>query len=545
MTRPLCAAVNVVVVVVVFCVVGCDRDDVAFGKDCDGAGDCGDGYACAGGTCVPDDVGGDEGEGEGVAGETCDNPIALELVNGLVVERFDAGAATDDYASRCVVGENAPTRDLFFSFTTTAAASVVISVAPIAGDADFSLLDEGACAPDAAVECVRISLGGETETFPSLSAGVHVIAVEATGEFQLSVRPSGCPLGASPLGDDRCLRVVSGPRMSDKRTNHTATLLGSGDVLLYGGGENSGGALATAEIYRRGTNTLVPLPTGPDPLSPRRRHTATLIDDTHVLLAGGIDAGESPRDDATLLDAVDGTLSTFAIAEALVNHAAVQLDDGDVLLIGGVNAQGVTDHVQRLDPASQTSTFTTPLPAPRSFAQAFLEDSGDVLVVAGGAGDVTDRDVYRFDVDNAVWSTLFRLDQPHSFGVAFALDDGVYVVGGGTVDANNSTTAITFAGHRIAGATVPAPFDATFQRFGSGLTLGAIGLDVAPVTAFEPAQVFAFADEVEIGRAPLGRRIFSSAAVALDDNEVLISGGLDLDTKAVDEVAVIEITPKP
>src|ERR671924_751504 len=76
------------------------------------------------------------------------------------------------------------------------------------------------------------------------------------------------------------------------RAGHTATLLATGKVLIAGGKDASGQALATAEIYdpASGQYTLVT----PQMPSPVWGHTATRLDDGKVLLAGGNDASGRP-----------------------------------------------------------------------------------------------------------------------------------------------------------------------------------------------------------------------------------------------------------
>ena len=66
------------------------------------------------------------------------------------------------------------------------------------------------------------------------------------------------------------------------RSQHTATLLPNGRVLLAGGRESGLGA--TAEIYDPVTGTFTQ--TGPMTTS-RARHTACLLPDGRVLIAGG------------------------------------------------------------------------------------------------------------------------------------------------------------------------------------------------------------------------------------------------------------------
>ena len=72
--------------------------------------------------------------------------------------------------------------------------------------------------------------------------------------------------------------------MIEHRTDHTATLLADGRVLVAGGFGGNGGSVA-AELYdpARGTWTAAGRMA-----TPRTGHTATLLLDGRVLVAGGI-----------------------------------------------------------------------------------------------------------------------------------------------------------------------------------------------------------------------------------------------------------------
>src|SRR3954452_12870109 len=75
--------------------------------------------------------------------------------------------------------------------------------------------------------------------------------------------------------------------LNTARTAHTATLLPSGKVLVAGGRDANGDALASAELYDPLTGAWTP--TG-SLNTARFDHTATLLPNGKVLVAGGVDS---------------------------------------------------------------------------------------------------------------------------------------------------------------------------------------------------------------------------------------------------------------
>jgi len=176
-------------------------------------------------------------------------------------------------------------------------------------------------------------------------------------------------------------------KMSASRFGHTATLLADGRVLIAGGvgvRSNVTTYLATAELYDPATNTFVA--TG-NLAKARAYHTASLLADGTVLIAGGL-AGTTSTDDylpnAELYDPRSGRFTSAARLNVVrIHHAAMPFANGRVLLLGGVTIGGRTASAELYDPADATFVTTGSLSAERTSFAATALANGQILVTGG------------------------------------------------------------------------------------------------------------------------------------------------------------------
>jgi hypothetical protein len=220
--------------------------------------------------------------------------------------------------------------------------------------------------------------------------------------------------------------------MSGARRRHTATLLLSGKVLVVGG-EDASGAVATAELYDPSSRAWSSTGTLPGAAGARTGHTATLLTDGKVLVAGGMN-GTTYLDTFSVYDPGTGTWSTPAVTmgEGRTGHTATLLTSGKVLVAGGKGALGATLATAELyDPEQGTWASTGSLTA-RSEHTATLLTDGKVLVAGGmnGTGYLNTFSVY--DSGVGTWSapavTMVAARAGHT---ATLLPSGKVLVGGG------------------------------------------------------------------------------------------------------------------
>lgn len=184
-----------------------------------------------------------------------------------------------------------------------------------------------------------------------------------------------------PLGSWQLAASLEAPR-----TGHTATLLKDGRVLVAGGrqtvgGRGSGDPLAATELYSPGVNRWS---SGGPMSSARSNHSATRLANGTVLVTGGEGPGGPPLRSSEIYDpGLDRWLPAPAMAQARLNHSATLLRDGRVLVVGGEDAFGLLDSVELYQPATGQWSTAAPMETPRSGHTATLLDNGDVMVAGG------------------------------------------------------------------------------------------------------------------------------------------------------------------
>src|SRR5213592_1664733 len=322
--------------------------------------------------------------------------------------------------------------------------------------------------------------------------------------------------------------------LNQARAEHTATLLANGTVLIAGGRDAADQPLASAEIYDPATGgyTLLasPLP------APIWGHTATRLDDGTVLIAGGR-RGASPRRAAQLFDPATDTFTALGpMSTPRGRHTATLLRDGRVVVIGGTDGVGPLASLEVYDPTTRTfSLAPSALEVARQDHTATLLPDGRVLVAGGSnfSGALESAELY--DPTAGTVSPAGPLNVPRTLASAALLLDGtVLVVGGQTTTGEDLDSAEVYDAATNAFAWLPAAMGTArsghlgVQLLHNGKVLisgGTSGGQLVPSAEVYDPVTGAFRPVDSPGTA---RRLFGANFFELPYTGILLAtGGLD------------------
>ena len=202
----------------------------------------------------------------------------------------------------------------------------------------------GCLAVTTAAELYNPATGTWTSTGAMRAARMAMTGtVLATGKALIA---GGQTAASDALGSSELYNPATGTfsltgRLITPRSGHTATLLTSGLVLMAGGENVNGVSISKAELYNPAAGMYAA--TGNMP-SNRQEHRAVLLPTGSVLVVGGNNVNLTTTTVLASCATYNPATGTWATASTMKNaradHTATMLNNGHVLAAGGDNASG-------------------------------------------------------------------------------------------------------------------------------------------------------------------------------------------------------------
>jgi hypothetical protein len=271
---------------------------------------------------------------------------------------------------------------------------------------------------------------------PTRTGGVMVI-----GGFG----PTGTTLSTVEVYDPGADSWTQVSSLAQSRASETATVVSGYRILVAGGFTNSSGTLdysPGAELFNPFTGAWSAT-TGP-PQVVRGGHTATLLPDGRVLLAGGTRPGVLV--DEVYVPSTDSFIPTFPPLEERIFHAACLTRAGTVLLAGGGPARAEQFDPSNLGFSDAGSCPPRGLPvvtAPYYASLTLIPGGGRIVLIGGfvpgGSSDGSDLVLDQVQVWDpgggggvgAFNPMLFDLKVPRAAHTVNQLPSGSFLILGG------------------------------------------------------------------------------------------------------------------
>jgi hypothetical protein len=311
--------------------------------------------------------------------------------------------------------------------------------------------------------------------------------------------------------------------------DHTATLLSDGSVLVAGGSDGSD-MLAAAELYDPTSGSWTAA--GSMKVA-RYGHTATLLLDGTVLVTGGIDNAGRILATTEIFDPGAETWRTVGrLATARSGHTATLLPDGLILVAGGSSSYGHATPLRSAELFDAESGSWTParqMSDARFAATATLLPNGKVLLAGGALSASVYADEELYDPRSGSWSATGSMNRDRGKFTATLLLDGTVLVAGSFKrsaelydPASGSWAATgTMAESRSNDPTATRLLDGRVLVTGGGCGCPEDEVSLASAEMYDPAsRTWVLIDD--------GLRARSSyTATLLLDGSVLFAGGSD------------------
>ena len=333
--------------------------------------------------------------------------------------------------------------------------------------------------------------------------------------------------------------------LATARMYHTATLLNNGSVLVAGGMNGyTGAALSSAELYSPVTGLFAAMG---NLNTARLYHTTTLLNNGAVLVVGGQGNAGSPLSSAELYSPVTGLFAaTGSLNTARRFNTATLLTNGQVLIVGGADSNwNEIGSAELYDPASGTFTFTGSLNTARAWHTATLLNNGKVLIAGGwngNTGDVAGSELY--DPTTGTFVLTGNLNTARDTYTATLLNNGkVLIVGGND---NNGNTLASAELYDPAAETFALTGSLNIGRTGHGATLLSSGLVLivggldGNGNALASAELYDPATGTFTVTGSLNSTRQGFTTTLLDNGQVLIAGGMDANSNTLNSAELYQ-----
>jgi hypothetical protein len=293
-------------------------------------------------------------------------------------------------------------------------------------------------------------------------------------------------ISSAEIFDPAAGKISNTGSLIQARFGHTATLLQNGNVLVVGGFSDPGGStvVTSSELYSPLTGTFTPTS---NPNIPRAYHTATLLQNGEVLIAGGQIGGSQTTTSTELYNPnSDAFIPAGNMPAPRYNHTATLLNDGRVLIAEGVSGTGggfgnLVGPDDLYDPTSgQFTQVGTPFEYSRSLVIPFdsvLMASGQVLVDQQTIFDPTSNVLSTFNAASSLNTSL------EDYKFALLPSGQVFVAGNGSATYLFDPTSETYS---PAGGMNYLRLSPTVKLLSNGTVLVAGGASVAQVEIYTP-----------------------------------------------------------
>ncbi|WP_434301324.1 Kelch repeat-containing protein [Corallococcus exiguus] len=210
----------------------------------------------------------------------------------------------------------------------------------------------------------------------------------------------------------------------------------SGLMLLSSGCDPTAAGSTAPHLAARSDDIVSGMETTGSMINPREEHTATLLLNGKVLVAGGHRFTSASSTNVQVSELYDPATGSWTASGSMVaarsRHTATRLNNGKVLVLGGNS--GTSTSAELYDPATGNWSAASTPPGPwRSSHQAVLLSNGKVLVSGGS----TETELYTafaalYDPSTGTWSTTGDMKNGRDGHTLTSLKDGRVLAAGGT-----------------------------------------------------------------------------------------------------------------